>query len=85
MKTKIRIPTLIRYALIFKFIKRRFITMMKENKSNIAAVSTGIAAGLLAGYLGRNLPTKKAKLKKKANKAIHSMSNMLDAVNYMFK
>ena len=59
--------------------------MMKENKSNIATISTGIAAGLLVGYLSKNLPSKKAKLKKKANKAIHSMSNMLDTVNYMFK
>ena len=59
--------------------------MMKDNKSNITTISAGIAAGLLAGYLSKNLPTKKAKLKKKANKAIHSMSEMLDTVNYMFK
>lgn len=82
---KIKIPAFIKYAIIFKLIQRRFINMMKENKSNFATISTGIAAGLLVGYLSKNLPSKKAKLKKKANKAIHSMSDMLDTVNYMFK
>ena len=66
-------------------LKRRIMIIMKENKSSFATIYTGIAAGLLAGYLSKKLPTKKAKIKKKANKAIHSMSDMLDTVNYMFK
>ena len=59
--------------------------MAKDNKSGITGISTGIAAGLLAGYLSKKIPTKKHQLKKKANKATHSMSDMLDTVNYMFK
>lgn len=59
--------------------------MVKNNKSTVRGISAGIAAGLLAGYLGKKMPTSKHQLKKKANKAISSMSDVLDTVNYMFK
>lgn len=75
----------IRNAIILNAIKRRIFRMTRYNRANIRNISAGIAAGLLVGYLGKKMPTSKNKLKRKANRALNSMSDMLDTVNYMFK
>lgn len=45
----------------------------------------GLVAGVCVGAIGKNVVDNNPKMKKKANKAIHTMESMLDTAHYMFK
>ncbi len=49
-------------------------------------VALGVAAGMAAGYVGsKMMKSNKSTLKKKANRALREMGNMMDTASYMFK
>ena len=58
-------------------------------KNNIMGVVKGVAGGMVAGAVvgiaGKTMLDKKPKVKKKANKAIKTMGELLDTAQYMFK
>ena len=60
-----------------------------EKSGNMMNVVKGVAGGMLAGmavgYAGKKILDGKPKMKKNANRAIHSMGQFLDTVSYMFR
>lgn len=58
--------------------------MKERTKSVMKGAAGGAAAGMLVSFLGRGSGNKK-ELKKKAEKALGTMSNIVDTVTYMFK
>lgn len=48
-------------------------------------VAVGMMAGIAVGCCGRKMYDENPKLKKKANKVIHTMESMLDTCHYMFR
>ncbi len=59
--------------------------MTKRTMNVVKGVTGGIAAGMLMGYMGKNFTGSKKELKKKAGKALDTMSDLVDTVSYMFK
>lgn len=54
--------------------------------SVMKGVAVGMVAGVAAGVVGSKMVSEnKRSIKKKANKALKSMENMLDTASYMFK
>lgn len=45
----------------------------------------GMAAGMAVGYVGKKAVDENPKLKKKANKALHTMESIVDTAQYMFR
>ena len=60
---------------------------MSKNLTNLAkGMALGMVAGAAAGYAGKKMmDNNKKPLKKKANRALKEMSNMMDTASYMFK
>lgn len=60
--------------------------MTKKTVNVVKSAAGGAAAGMLVGYLGKNIAgTSKKELKKKAEKAMDTMNDIVDTVSYMFK
>ncbi len=60
--------------------------MAKNNVMGVVkGVVGGMAAGAVVGFAGKSMMDKKPKMKKKANKAIRTMGEILDTAHYMFK
>jgi uncharacterized membrane-anchored protein YhcB (DUF1043 family) len=51
----------------------------------VKGAAIGMAAGMAVGYLGKKTVDANPKLKKKANKALHTMESIMDTAQYMFK
>jgi hypothetical protein len=51
----------------------------------VKGVAGGMVAGAVVGIAGKTMLDKKPKVKKKANKAIKTMGELLDTAQYMFK
>lgn len=59
------------------------------NSGNTMNVIKGIAGGMLAGlavgYASKRMMDSKPKMKKKANKALGTMGQLIDTASYMFR
>ena len=59
---------------------------MKGGFMNVVkGMAGGIIAGAAVGYVGKTMIDKKPKLRKKANKAMHTMGQIIETAQYMFK
>lgn len=67
------------------FIVRRFRELSKTTMKVVKGVTAGVAIGLIAGYLGKNMTEDKKHMKKKANRAVETMADLMDTVGYMFR
>lgn len=70
-----------KYIIIFWRLKK----VTKNTMKVVKGVTAGVALGALAGYVGRTMNSDKRHMKKKANKAMETMSDVMDTVSYMFK
>ncbi|MEE1219348.1 MAG: hypothetical protein U0L20_05445 [Ruminococcus sp.] len=60
--------------------------MSSNSMMNMAkGIMLGMAAGVAMGYAGKKAVDNNPKLKKKANKALHTMESIVDTAQYMFK
>ena len=60
--------------------------MTKNTMKVVKGVTAGVAVGVIASYVGKAITNNdKKQMKKKANKAIHTMNDVMDTVSYMFK
>ena len=60
--------------------------MAKGTMNVVKGVALGMVAGAAAGMVGKKMmDNNKKTLKKKANRALREMSNMMDTASYMFK
>ncbi len=60
--------------------------MAKSAMNVVKGVALGMAAGAAAGMIGKKLMSgNKKSMKKKANRALREVSNMIDTASYMFK
>lgn len=59
------------------------------NSGNMMSVVKGVAGGMLAGmavgYAGKKFMQDKPKMKRKANRAINTMGQIIDTAAYMFR
>lgn len=51
----------------------------------VKGAAIGMAAGVAVGYAGKKAVDNNPKLKKKANKALHTMESIMNTAQYMFK
>lgn len=52
----------------------------------VKGVTFGMMAGVAAGYVGTKMMSMNKKtMKKKANRALREVSNMMDTASYMFR
>lgn len=72
---------------ILKYILKlwRFKKMTKSTMKVVKGVTAGIAAGVVMGYIGKQMSHDKRHMKKKANRAIETMNDMMDTVSYIFR
>lgn len=59
--------------------------MTKNSMKVVKGVTAGLAIGAIAGYVGKNYAKDKRHMKKKANRAMAAMTDVMDTVSYMFK
>ncbi|MBQ4569877.1 MAG: hypothetical protein IJA62_07510 [Ruminococcus sp.] len=60
--------------------------MAKGAMNVVKGVALGMAAGAAVGIAGKKLLSgNKKSMKKKANRALREVSNMIDTASYMFK
>ncbi len=59
--------------------------MTKNSMKVVKGVTAGLAIGAIAGYVGKNYTKDKRHMKKKANRAMATMTDVMDTVSYMFK
>ncbi len=59
--------------------------MTKNSMKVVKGVTAGLAIGAIAGYVGKNYTKDKRHMKKKANRAMAAMTDVMDTVSYMFK
>lgn len=60
--------------------------MAKRTMSIVRGVALGMAAGAAAGMVGKKLMGgNKKSMKKKANRALKEVGNLIDTASYMFK
>lgn len=77
-RTKIR---LIKFAIKLWRLKE----MTRSTMKVVKGVTAGIAAGVVMGYIGKQMTNEKKHMKRKANRAIETMSDVMDTVSYMFR
>lgn len=63
----------------------RFYDMSKNTMGIIKGVGTGLAAGMAVGFVGSQMMKNQKQVKRKANKAMHAVGDLLENVQYMFK
>lgn len=59
--------------------------MSKNTMGIIKGVGTGLAAGMAVGFVGSQMMKNQKQVKRKANKAMHAVGDLLENVQYMFK
>ena len=59
--------------------------MNKNTIGLMKGIGTGLAAGMMVGYVGSQLMSNQKQVKKKASKATHAVGNLIDDVQYIFK
>ena len=59
--------------------------MNKDTMGLMKGIGTGLAAGMMVGYVGSQLMSNQKQVKKKASKAAHAVGNLIDDVQYIFK
>ncbi len=63
----------------------RSYNMCKNVLGVVKGIGTGLAAGIIVGALGCQMINNDKHMKKKASKAMHSMGDLIDNVQYMFR
>ncbi|MCH5301019.1 MAG: hypothetical protein J1E56_06845 [Ruminococcus sp.] len=59
---------------------------MSNNLSNmVKGVSIGLMAGVAVGFAGKKMIDENPKMRKKANKAVRTVSSLIDTAQYMLK
>lgn len=59
---------------------------MSNNFSNmVKGVSLGLMAGVAVGFASKKMIDDNPKMRKKANKAMHTVSSLIDTAQYMLK
>lgn len=59
---------------------------MRRNTIEIVkGVGTGLAAGMFVGFLGSQMVKNDKRMRRKAGRAMHTVGDLLDNVQYMFK
>ncbi len=81
MKRKEQITNLLYFLIRLWRLK----LMTRSTMKLVKGVTAGIAAGMAVGYMSKNMTDNKKQIKKKAGKAIETMSDVVDTVSYMFK
>lgn len=51
----------------------------------VKGVAGGMLAGMAVGYAGKKMMDNKPKMRKKANKAMQTLGQVVDTAQYMFK
>mgnify|MGYP004511264405 CR=1 FL=1 len=59
--------------------------MRKNTMGIVKGVGSGIAAGMVVGFVGSQMMKNDKQMKKKAGKALHMVEDLIDNVQYMFK
>lgn len=59
--------------------------MRKNTMGIVKGVGSGIAAGMVVGFVGSQMMKNDKQMKKKAGKALHMVGDLIDNVQYMFK
>ena len=59
--------------------------MNKNTIGLMKGIGTGLAAGMMVGYVGSQLMSNQKQVKTKASKAAHAVGNLIDDVQYIFK
>lgn len=59
--------------------------MAKGTMNVVKGVAGGMIAGMAVGAIGKTVIDNKPKLKKKANKAMNTVGQIIDTAQYMFK
>ena len=64
---------------------RRIYCMTKATMGLVKGIGTGLAAGAMVGFVSSQMMKNPKQAKKKAHKAMHTMSDLLDNVQDMFR
>ena len=59
--------------------------MNKNTIGLMKGIGTGLAAGMMVGYVGSQLMSNQKQVKKKPSKAAHAVVNLIDDVQDIFK
>ena len=59
--------------------------MAKGAMNVVKGIAGGMIAGMAVGAIGKTVIDNKPKLKKKANKAMSAVGQIIDTAQYMFK
>ena len=59
--------------------------MAKGTMNVVKGVAGGMIAGMAVGAIGKTVIDNKPKLRKKANKAMNTVGQIIDTAQYMFK
>ncbi|MBR2108376.1 MAG: hypothetical protein IJ932_00285 [Ruminococcus sp.] len=59
--------------------------MAKGTMNVVKGVAGGMIAGMAVGAIGKTMIDNKPKLRKKANKAMNTVGQIIDTAQYMFK
>lgn len=59
--------------------------MAKGAMNVVKGVAGGMIAGMAVGAIGKTVIDNKPKLRKKANKAMNTVGQIIDTAQYMFK
>lgn len=59
--------------------------MTKHTMNVVKGVTVGLAAGVAVGMAGHKMIQSNPNLKKKANKAMHTMENVIETAKFMMK
>ena len=59
--------------------------MAKGAMSVVKGIAGGMIAGVAVGAIGKSMIDKKPKLRKKANRAMNTVGQIIDTAQYMFK
>ena len=59
--------------------------MAKGTMNVVKGVAGGMIAGMAVGAIGKTVIDSKPKLRKKANKAMNTVGQIIDTAQYMFK
>lgn len=59
--------------------------MNKNTIGLMKGIGTGLAAGMMVGYVGSQLMSNQKQVKKKASKAAHAVGNLIDDVQYILR
>lgn len=59
--------------------------MTKRTMNVVKGIASGAAAGMLIGFAGKSLTENRGDLKKKASRAMSTMSDIIDSVSSALK